>query len=153
MALSAGQAHKVPASYSLEQQENPSTGRSYNRTQTVTESNYWNYNRIVTGDWPLNTVIQSQKEPATDYSRGEAQTQAKNWRPHTCPPPRQGPAPTPTGPCRPPSGPSCLPHTENTFQTPRALTRLCKLSHLVTNRKEYAQDTGGHTNTRNKRER
>lgn len=50
MALSAGQAHKVPASYSLERQENPSTSHSYNRTQTLTESNYWNYNRIITGD-------------------------------------------------------------------------------------------------------
>lgn len=78
MALSAGQTHKVLASYSLERQENPTTRCSYNRTQTLTEFNYRNYNHIVTGDRPLNTVVQSQEEPATDYSCRGAQTQAKN---------------------------------------------------------------------------
>lgn len=124
MALSAGQTHKVLASYSIERQENPTTCCSYNRTQTVTESNHRNYNHIVTGDRPLNTVVHSQEEPATGYSHRGAQTQAKNWWPHARPPPRQGPAPTQMDPCGPPSGPACLPRKENTFQMPQRINKI-----------------------------
>ena len=124
MALSAGQTHKVLASYSLERQENPTTHCSYNRTQTVTEPNHRNYNHIVTGDRPLNTIVQSQEEPANDYSCRRAQTQAKNWWPQARPPPCQGPAPTQMDPCRPPSGPTCLPRKENTFQMPQWINEI-----------------------------